>query len=215
MQQDEFGKFGWYVTFISIVFGVFISVWVEPMAGAAISKISADDISLEAMFLLARGLLMFAILVCLWWWYAIFLGKIAPANGFLMFSYDFTSLASFAIAFRMWDTPKLFSITVFIGALMMLVRFVLAKNHVDKDSKEARGMKAALFALGGFMSYFFGVFSYAFGSGGLSQNVINYGVMVLLIVGIIATIYAVRQSEGWKWGEPLEIRKKDESNAAV
>ncbi len=63
-------------------------------------------------------------LVCLWWWYGIFIGKIDPAKGFPMFAYDFVSLGSFAIAFRVWPQPFAFPVTVFVAALDIGVRIL-------------------------------------------------------------------------------------------
>ncbi len=215
----QINEHGWYVTFISIIFGVFISVWVEPMVKQPI--FGDNSLSLESILMLTRGILMFAILICLWWWYAIFLGKVEPADGFLMFSYDFSSLAAFAIAFRMWDIPKLFSVTVFIGAFAMFIRLIFAKRHVHKDSKEQKALKVAVGTLKGFMIYFFGAFSVLnlldaqsvklsiLGVTTTIPMLVNIGVMGVLVTGIAATISAVTKSEGLKWGNPEELERKD------
>ena len=72
----------WYVTFISIVFGVFISVWIQPLERDEIKERFPPKGVSDILFL-ARGILMFAILICLWWWYAIFLGNIDPLTASL------------------------------------------------------------------------------------------------------------------------------------
>ena len=106
----------WYVAFISIVFGVFISVWAEPMTATLRLTIAESEDPTVTYLLLARGFLLFLVLVCLWWWYAIFLAKVDPAKGFIMFAYDFLSLGAFSLAFSVWESETIFSFTVMIAA---------------------------------------------------------------------------------------------------
>ena len=76
-------QFSWYLAFISIVFGIFISFWVQPLAtlidnGNTEQELINAFISKNSI----RGLLAFLMLICLWWWYGTFLGRIAPARLF-------------------------------------------------------------------------------------------------------------------------------------
>ena len=144
----------WYFVFISIIFGVFIAVWIEPVtalfpytdgdvtdAGASamastaapgfestsIANFSGGFERLENRIMTKEvliGVIMFVILVCLWWWYGTFLGNLSPANGFWLYFYDFVTLCSFAIAFRLWYHPIVFPIIVVIAAALMLARFI-------------------------------------------------------------------------------------------
>ena len=199
--------FDWYVTFISIVFGVFISVWIQPFAGEHFETVQ--------FVLVLRGFIMFMILVCLWWWYAFFLGQIEPANGFLMYLYDFTTLASFAIGFRFWDQPNLFPLSVLLGAGLMLVRFVFARNCVDRPSPERDAMVIAFRVLSFIIVFLAGIAGAAFyfNPGGDPTAIktrlaaIHFAVMVLLAAGIIGTLLAVRKAEGLRWGHRRVLKR--------
>ncbi len=120
----------WYLTFISIIFGVFIAVWIVPIARQYRDPDTKDGLkrTLETVWSAesGRAALMFIMLICLWWWYGTFLGRISPAVGFWTYMYDFISLCSFAIAFRMWYHRWLFPMVVFFAAGLMLVRFGFA-----------------------------------------------------------------------------------------
>lgn len=198
----------WYVTFISIVFGVFISVWVQPLEGELITAAFPPKDLSDAVFL-ARGILMFLILVCLWWWYAIFLGIVHPANGFLMYLYEFATLAIFAIGFRYWDQSYLFPASVFFGSSFMLVRFYLTLGVVTKLSDEWWALIIALITLVTYVFIIVGAFGVLFLLSGISDEqklgTVHIVVTVLLLVGFIATLLAVYRVEGFKWGDPKTI----------
>ncbi len=147
-----------YLVFISIVFAVFLSVWIVPIGDLFdVAGEKPEDV-LEA-FLSERnirGVVMFAILVSLWWWYGKFLGQLDPATGFVMFGYDFVSLGSFAIAFRVWPQPIVFSAAVCFAALLMLIRFeftnrILKKQRFSKYCPARKAIRAAIFILGAFI----------------------------------------------------------------
>lgn len=218
-QEETQEGLTWYVTFISIVFGVFISVWVQPLEGEGIRG-AFPPTSLSDALLLARAILMFVILVCLWWWYAIFLGKVNPAKGFPMYIYEFTTLAVFAIGFRYWDHAYLFPWAVFIGSALMLGRFYLALGKVGgiphnlsdigAQSKEWWALIIALVTLVMYVAVILGALTVIFLSPGISQeqqlNSVHYVVTFLLLVGFLATMLAVNKAEGgFKWGKPEVI----------
>lgn len=212
----------WYLTFISIIFGVFIAVWIVPIARQYRKPDDPnipDDLQRTLKTLSSassgRAGLMFIMLICLWWWYGTFLGRISPAVGFWTYMYDFISLCSFAIAFRMWDNRWLFPMVVFFAAGLMLLRFGVAFQSITSGSDAERAMLAAIVALalfiiaagsaliGGFVAYravapenrlsadvsYYKSFENIWGS-------IEKCVVGLLVVGIIATFYAVYTTEG-------------------
>src|SRR3972149_1984332 len=135
----------WYVTFISIVFGVFISVWIEPLASLIQMYSSLEEVLFT--FVIARGLLMLLILICLWWWYAMFLGKVEPAKGFVLDFYDFLSLGAFAVAARFWHRSLLFPTTVLYASALMLYRFWRARRWLSPHSNERKALHNALVVL--------------------------------------------------------------------
>ena len=220
----------WYLTFISIIFGVFIAVWIVPIARQYREPDDADDRDIQeglrrtlktlSSASSGRAGLMFIMLICLWWWYGTFLGNISPAVGFWTYMYDFISLCSFAIAFRMCDHRWLFPMVVFFAAGLMLLRFGFAYQGIVSGSDAEKAMLAAIAALGLFIlvavSALVGSFSTyraAAAENGASADVtyfrslgriwswIEKGVVGLLIVGIIATFFAVYTTEGAPFGD--------------
>lgn len=215
----------WYLTFISIIFGVFIAVWIVPIAKLYPEPPDAKDGLKRTLKTLSsansgRAALMFIMLICLWWWYGTFLGRISPAVGFWTYMYDFISLCSFAVAFRMWDHRWLFPMVVFFAAGLMLFRFGFAYESIVSGSDAERAMFAALVALLLFISVAvsaligsFGAYRTAAAASGANADVSYFGslqkiwgwiekcVVGLLIVGIIATFFAVYTTEGPPFGD--------------
>lgn len=215
MDREKDSEF--YLLFISIVFAVFLSVWIIRI-GELFPPDAKDTEVWEAFFAAKNiiGVIMFMIMVCLWWWYGIFIGKISPASGFPMFAYDFVSLGSFAIAFRLWPQPYAFPVAVFVAALLMLVRFWILDQYVKRtwESCPARkALRAALVVLGLFL------FASVAAFGGMlvlvllvpddttnlvatSWVMIKWIVMCLLLIGIGVTVYAAKVTQGLEWGAP-------------
>lgn len=218
----------WYLTFISIIFGVFIAVWIVPIARQYREPPDSQDGLKRTLMTLSsassgRAALMFIMLICLWWWYGTFLGRISPAVGFWTYMYDFISLCSFAIAFRMWDHRWLFPMVVFFAAGLMLLRFGVAYRGIVSGSDAERAMLAAIVALALFIivagSALIGsiaTYRAAAGENGANADVSYFGslqkiwswiekcVVGLLIVGIIATFFAVYTTEGPPFGDVRE-----------
>lgn len=206
-----------YFMFISIVFGVFIAVWIEPVTklfpyealsyGANPSIEAFEKIFVQLMSTEIRnGFIMFVMLVCLWWWYSVFLGNLSPGKGFWLYFYDFITLCSFALAFRLWHHPIIFPPIVVVAAGLMLGRFGGLLFHVTEVRSNTRARHAlwvALLVLGSFVLFGGGIIAApAFGDGpfkiSLMENWSTYqGVVVwLLLVGIGATFLAVFITEG-------------------
>ena len=63
MSDDK--EYSWFMTFISIVFGVLVSVWVQPLG-----SVLADNNPQHPVDFLdwARGGLMLLVLISLWYW---------------------------------------------------------------------------------------------------------------------------------------------------
>ena len=148
---------------------------------------------------------MFHILICLWWWYGIFLGRIDPARTFFKFGFDFLSLCSFAIAFRFWNNAQVSPFIVFFAAALMFLRFGFALVQSRKNRKATLALACALgilfcfiaFAAGmGFTIYIFEV--------EISKvlKIMEFGVMALLGMGIFITVIAVKITEGLAWSTP-------------
>lgn len=116
----------WYVSFISIVFGVFISVWATQTAIVLNLAFTCEGQCDPTLTILVRGGFLFAILICLWWWYAKFFFAVAPPKTFLMYFYDFLSLGIFAIAFSTWRTEVCYNFAVTTGAVAVALRLVFA-----------------------------------------------------------------------------------------
>lgn len=204
-ERGEAGKAHWYLTFISIVFGVFISVWIEPVVQIFPDSGTATDIKTTIGLLFTektfRGAVMFLMLICLWWWYGMFLGRVAPANQFWDYLYDFISLCAFAVAFRMWGHPSVFPLIVFVAAGLMLGRFLSALRFVVWGTVQAKALVTALIALVLFMVGALSAFGLALYTGidaFLKKDwwLVEYGTVALLIVGICATFAAVIFTDG-------------------
>lgn len=83
-----------------------------------------------------QGLVMFWIMICLWWWYAIFLGRIRPAKGLSLYAYDFVTLGAFAFAFRFWDHNLIYPTSVVIAGFMIVVRLWWTRKYYLKGEKD-------------------------------------------------------------------------------
>lgn len=200
-------EFPLYLTFISIVFGVFIAVWVQTLTGEAVRAVVSPPLASppfkwDGFLMLVRALLMFMILICLWWWYAIVLGKISPAKGFIMYFYDFVSLGSFAVAFRFWDQRYVFPGAVFFGGFFMFWRVLIAHESITPGSDASIALS---YGVGGFI-LFFVFFLGAVGvlwiarkhlSFDFRLTILNYVAMALLFEGVVFTFVAARYTEGW------------------
>jgi uncharacterized membrane protein YozB (DUF420 family) len=209
----------WYFNFISIVFGVFIAVWIEPITALfPVQKVGVES-TLEVLNSLEtiRGALMFLMLICLWWWYGTLLGRVAPAVGFWSYMYDFISLCSFAVAFRMWNHPSLFPMVVFFAAGLMLLRFWMASKKVEPGSKAKSAMKGAIFGTLLFLIMAISALIGAAVAMGLMENgdstcyeglqkvlsFVEYSILGLLVIGIGVTFYAVWITEGPSFENPI------------
>jgi len=205
-QVNSEDEYVWYVTFISIVFGVLISVWVQPFA-ELIKQNNGDSISEVLISSKALiGYLMLLILVCLWWWYGIFLGQISPANGFLMYLYDFVSLGTFAVSARLWfireDENFVFPIAVIVACILMAIRFCIVYKYSPEKSSERRAISAALVVVVAEIIFISGNYI-----DGFKPEVLNKLIIVLMFCGIMATFLAVLETEGMRWGSSTSLTK--------
>ena len=214
-----------YLTFISIVFGVFFAVWIVPLSNYFRGP-PKDDIktTLDTLWSLnmARGAVTFVMLVCLWWWYGTFIGNIAPAEGYWVFLFDFVTLCSFAVAFRMWDHRTLFPLVVFFAAGLMLARFGFAYQEIVAGSNAEIAVSFALgilafFMLGAICALIGGlvVFKTALNTNSriilnetshdkILWKIVEYGILFLLVIGIGVTFHAVKITEGLPFETPIK-----------
>lgn len=112
----------WYVAFISIVFGVFISAWATQVAVTLAPMPGAANSIKDIEIVILRGGLLFLILICLWWWYAHFFFKVSPPKRFWMYFFDFLSLGIFAVAFCTWRNETCYNYAVSLGAIAVVLR---------------------------------------------------------------------------------------------
>ena len=213
-------EFTWYLTFVSIIFGVFISVWVEPIEYLVDSKLSGDKEWWQLTIYVLVGLFMFGILICLWWWYGMFIGQIAPARGFQMYGLDFAALALFAFAANFWHKPIVFTGAEVLASIPMAYRFHKLRTLVRKGSNHQKALKSALKIIIGapivilvliaiLMLPSLQTFVLPFLQPPLGFDVIEgiFGgiVICLMAMGIGVTIKAVQTTEGLSWGSGLEV----------
>lgn len=185
--------FPWYMTFVSIVFGFSISIWGQPL-----DDVLKPDIPLP-MLMIVRGTLMFVILVCLWWWYGMFLGATAPARGFFMYAWDFFTLGAFALAARVWNRDDIFQYTVLTASILMFARFAVTYRSLMPSSKEREALQYALVALTLTVIFLTG----GFVMGGPSR--IDIVLLISMSTGIAATLGAVYKCEGLTWADPNRL----------
>lgn len=148
--QPPKAKIDWYITFISVVFGLMIAVWLIPVVelfDGTSRNIGATWEILSDPKKSGKGVLAFVILICLWWWYGPFLGDVAPAKSFSLFFLDFISLGNFAIGFRMWNNQSLFPMVVIFGSLLVFIRLGVAWRASSKNSQERKAITMALITL--------------------------------------------------------------------
>ncbi len=119
-----------YVGFLTLTFGVFIAVWVEPM-----SKVisGAQFNGWEVL----RGIFVFTTLICLWWWYTHIVGEISPAQTFGLYAFDFVTLGVFAMGFSSWTNPAIFNWVIIIGSALAMIRLV----YIWKKARDSERMR--------------------------------------------------------------------------
>lgn len=197
--KARYPEFEPYPTFMSVVFGVFLSVWVQPFPDAfappCSSEYNTGDIAV-----LVRGFVMFGVLISLWWWYAVFFGTRYPAKTFSLFSYDFVSLGVFALGFRFWHASAIFSVLVALGALLVAVRAVITTFSITPDKHDTLALRINITAaLILFLCYGI-IIVWEFSTTDMTLHAILQKLHpVLLSFAIIATVAAAYSVEGLPW----------------
>lgn len=129
-----------YMTLVSIAFAVFITVWVEPVPKVLEPLHAAHSIHGEAfariLLTMLLGGVTFLMLVCLWWWYAMFFPLFNMTGRLRTYVYDLVTFGCFAVAFKMWDQPSIFSFAVLISAGFIGVRFYFALSSIWNEAKD-------------------------------------------------------------------------------
>lgn len=199
--KSDFGDDSWYEKFVSIIFGVFIAVWIVPFAAPVLTKENGESFVItHALDFSLRGLLMFLVLICLWWWYARFIGIISPARGFSLFTLDFITLASFALSFRFWSDDFAYPVTIIVGSILMFSRLSLLLLVIWKIKRIRWIVVAALVASGAIFAgctIFVVAIMYRGSSESQEQIWNDLGIIVtsLLFFGILVTLVAVYCTE--------------------
>jgi len=256
-----------YLTFISIVFGVFISVWVSPIttllhlesdqleqpdliyffhdpqsSAPAFGK-NPQDVTTEAYtdqitrlkhkrmthvgvslpqkptaikesfdtlkqlnnilghylkrlwnVKTLQGLLMFWIMICLWWWYGIFLGRVRPARGLILYGYDFITLGTFALAFRFWDHNVIYPVSVLLAGAMVWGRFIWSLKYATMRA-EKNALWWGIATLSCMPLMLFAVPMVLTSYGFTLSDSIPFAVMGFHVSSILVTVFAA-----WKLG---------------
>lgn len=218
MKSSGISDSDFYLVFISIVFGVLVAVWIEPLSELLRLNDPIDqqpDIQgLVKIFYMnalkmVRGAIMFLILTCLWWWYARFLGRVAPATRYWSFLYDFVSLCCFAVAFRTWGSTAFFPVIVMISAFLMMIRFQHAKFGHGITEPQKTALKIAIWALytvllgagGALMAVIYMITQHGEKNANTNATsedwiIVEVVTLIVLTVGILATMLAVCRVEG-------------------
>ena len=205
-----------YLTFISIVFAVFISLWVQPIFTLYKDAMTIREVSVVFFdWKTVQAVLIFNILICLWWWYGVFLGRMDPAHSFYKYGFDFMTFSSFAITFRNWDHVNVFPIVVIIASALMAIRFGLTLKNWENDRGQTKpdsakkALRRFLVVLGIYLLIATGAAgvllldpSILATEEGSFDSKVGYGISVLLLIGISATISAVYLTEGMTWSQP-------------
>lgn len=194
--KEFYTSFGAYSAFMSVVFGVFVSVWIQPLSDLISGPAPSPPVSALATALYT-GAPMFGVLVCLWWWYAVFLGRCHPSNSFFMYGYDFSSLVVFALGFRFWHYDTLLDFIVPLGSVFVGIRIFFAKQYgaLSKHDSSAAwiAIVTTLFILLASLLVF--VDDILQGNLDWSSKLHVYR-PILLIIGVIATVAAALIIEG-------------------
>ena len=217
---------GTYLTLMSILFGLLISVWVAsftdrfkehaPLQAPDQSQVQSPDLSQEQahgqsqvqesnaeksqLKYLLRGILVLSTLVCLWWWYAIFLGRVAPTTGFFTYGLDFLTIAAFASGAALWHDRRYYALAVTIASVLMGLRLWRAVLN----SKDARDRHAALCvivvlgigAIGLCLMLLGAMLSGSLRSLGILERFLWLWVYVIPLGGILVTVIGVWLTEG-------------------
>lgn len=182
----------YYSMLLAAVFGLCLSLWAFPIVDLP-DKVAEGD-----YFVLATGFLYLLILVCLWWWYGIFLDRLCPASDLRMYGWDFVTFAVFAVAARFWDRSEYFSLAVTAGSCLMLGRFWWSLRHASTRER-ANDKKALLFVL-----VVVGVtavvliptgIAYWVGAGVWPENFFVITTIVFMVMGICVTWIASRLTQ--------------------
>jgi hypothetical protein len=143
-----------------------------------------------------QGVFMFLILICLWWWYAMFLGRVYPAKSIVAYGYDFLSLGVYCIAFRYWNLPIIYPATVCIASLLYFGRFGwllwgLYTRRVEGSHKDLLALFWAVIVVGIFILFASGA-GFIFLTADITVNTqhVSLGVIGFHALAIVATIVA-------------------------
>lgn len=203
--KTDLGDDVWYERFTSIIFGVFITVWIIPFADLFPND-QNNSAFLETLSFgfPVRGLLMFLVLICLWWWYARVISVVLPAKGFCLFVYDFITLASFALAFRFWSHDFAYPVTIIMGAALMFLRLCSILPGIWKE-KAIRWVVISALILSGLIAFggvIFVAALYYVDAVEEIWNVVRGIVTTLLCLGVLVTLIAVHLTERLSWTRP-------------
>ena len=196
-------EFNLYLVFISIVFGVIISAWVQPWVGVLEELGQAPagtGRQWASLLLLLRGLFMFLTLICLWWWYGVFLREVTPTKSY-MYSLDFLAFGTFAVAARLWHTSIAFPIMAALAAILIVVRFRIVYVRLKHGSKQKKALwRALLVVIVTFTALAASIVTGLLIKGTVPKELLGYMVLFVMAAGICATFFAARVTEGIVWG---------------
>ena len=189
-----------YSAFMSVVFGVFVSVWIQPLSD---SRVTSGALAFAGVPWVAvtHGAPMFLTLISLWWWYAMFLGRCHPSNTFYMYTYDFLSLVVFAIGFRFWHRNGVLALIIPLDSFLVCWRIFVAKHYYikqyakrlreDRVNRDLRATRIAIRTAAGIFTISFVVLiSDALRGYFDLHRMAQSWLFILLFAGFIATVWA-------------------------
>lgn len=245
----------YYLVFISIVFGIFVTSWADPLVRTLktqdalavghtaivrqaiqhvlegetnsaltetfrtnlVSKLTTNvtaklhpqvatttDHSLRSVFTdqqWQHGILTLLVIIALWWWYGVFLRWFAPAEGFVMYLFDFVSLSCFAVATGLWSSlGNGFPLTVSIASVLISTRFFFARRATRKVARAKLALLGAMITVGVFGGASLLVWAGAVWRGG-NLDLETYKIVTLgfMLLSIVVTCVAVWMTEGLWW----------------
>ncbi len=100
------------------------------------------------MLTLIAGLVFLADIVCILWWYAMYIYKIQTTATIVTYFLDFSVCAMFNVAANKWTVPAVFLWAVVLAVTFLLVRFKLLYDSHEANDTDRRILRAAARGLG-------------------------------------------------------------------
>ena len=131
---------------VGFLFGFSIAFWTNSIAAHYATELP-DTVGFDTavwLLTLVAGLVFLADIVCIMWWYMMYIYKIQLTATLLTYALDFGVCAMFNIAGHKWTEPTEFLLAVVIASALLGWRFYNLYHSHEANDTDRRILRAAL-----------------------------------------------------------------------